>query len=139
VPNREIFIFLLFFVPFVNILLFKIFLLVTAPTHGRKELVFDRNPWWKRLLAMDSLPLSLWPLILEKADTWKCDASWSQPPGRSTLLLKEKNAAKGAAPTKFESENDTSFRHETITIVESKIPKLQVLLFESSDIDANDS
>jgi hypothetical protein len=53
VPSREIFIFLLFFVPFVNILLFKIFLSVTAPTAGSKELVFDRNPRWKQL---DSLP-----------------------------------------------------------------------------------
>ena len=57
------------------------------------------------------------------------------------FLLKEKNAVlcKRCGADEFESENDTSFRRETITIVDSKIPKLQVLLFKSSDIDANAS
>jgi hypothetical protein len=96
VPSREIFIFVLFFVPFVNILLFKIFLSVTAPTHGRKELVFDRNPWWKRLLAMDRLPLSLWPLILEKADM---DVLHFLLNGKECCTY-----AKGAAPTNSKSK-----------------------------------
>ena len=53
-------------------------------------LIFDRNPWWKRLLAMDDLPLNLWPLLLEKADNWKRDASHSNL-DVLYFLLREKN------------------------------------------------
>lgn len=42
------------------------------------NLLFDRDPWWKRYLAeMDAIPLKLLPHVLEKADNWKCDTSHS--------------------------------------------------------------
>ena len=77
----------------VNMLLFEIITLVSECISNRTQddsLVFDRNPWWKRLLAMDDLPLSLWSLFLEKADTWKCDASHSHL-DVLYFLLREKN------------------------------------------------
>jgi hypothetical protein len=64
--------------------------------------------------------LSPWPLILEKADTWQCDASHSHLDilyfyWRKRLL----NLGKRCGADEFESENDVSFWRETITIVDS--------------------
>ena len=65
---------------------------ITFRTEGQDNaLFFYRNPWWKRLLAMDDLPPSLWPLLLEKADTWKREASHSNL-DVLYYLLKEKNS-----------------------------------------------
>jgi len=54
-------------------------------------LLFDRNPWWKRLLANDNIPLNLWPSILKKADTWKQDTSHSHL-DILNYLIKEKSS-----------------------------------------------
>jgi hypothetical protein len=53
-------------------------------------LIFDRNPWWNRLLAVEAVPLNLWSSLLTKADTWKCDASHSNL-DVLYFLLREKN------------------------------------------------
>jgi hypothetical protein len=79
------------------------------------SLVFDRNPWWKRLLATDDLPLSLWSLFLEKADTWKCDASHSHL-DVLYFLLREKNTLllQNVRRRRIRKRNDMAFRHEPI-------------------------
>jgi hypothetical protein len=53
-------------------------------------LLFVRNPWWKRLLAVNDIPFNLWLPLLTKADTWKCDASHSNL-DVLYFLLREKN------------------------------------------------
>ena len=58
---------------------------------GYDSLILNRHPWWKRHLGdMDTLPTKLLPLVLEKADTWKCDTSHSHL-DVLFFLLKEKN------------------------------------------------
>jgi hypothetical protein len=75
-------------------------------------LIFDRNPWWNRLLAVDDVPLNLWSSLLTKADTWKCDASHSNL-DVLYFLLREKNSdlCKMCAADEFESVNGMAFRH----------------------------
>jgi hypothetical protein len=58
---------------------------------GDDALIVNRHPWWKRHLGdMDTVPLKLLPLVLEKADKWKCDTSHSHL-DVLFFLLKEKN------------------------------------------------
>jgi hypothetical protein len=61
--------------------------------------------------------------------------------GRSPLFIEWKRMlylCKRCGADEFEIENDMAFWRETITIVDSKIPR-KLLLFESSDVDANAS
>lgn len=64
---------------------------VSCRVNDQGNLRFDRNAWWKRLLAMDDIPLNLWPWILKKADTWTVETSQSHL-DILYFLIKEKNA-----------------------------------------------
>jgi hypothetical protein len=58
---------------------------------GDDILILNRHPWWKQHWTdVGTAPLNLLPLILQKADRWKCDTSHSHL-DVLFFLLKEKN------------------------------------------------
>ena len=54
------------------------------------KLWFDRDPWWKRLMAFDNVSFELWPSILEQANQWKRESSHSHL-DILNYLIKEKS------------------------------------------------
>ena len=55
--------------------------------HGHQQLELIRHCWWKSVLPQNTL-LNLWPLILEKADSW--NKATSHRPLYSIFLDEEK-------------------------------------------------